>query len=139
MSKCFFNLHQLSHLCGLLSSQCYLCSHDSLSLHHQQAVRALTVSPSAESLVSLQARHDAVVPTPCALRCAAQLALVSRRQVKAAGFVFIFAPRVFTGGCKHRLVVALGLQALYVYFKLRAGMIRHVEYALLFGTKHWPN
>lgn len=42
-------------------SQCHLCRHDPLPLHHQQAVGAATVPPSTQLLVALQTRDDPVV------------------------------------------------------------------------------
>lgn len=54
-------------LCLLLSPQCHLSSHHPLSLHHQQATRAPAVLPGARSLVALQTRDNAVIPTSRAL------------------------------------------------------------------------
>lgn len=40
----------------------YLSSHDSLPLGYEFTLGTLTVLPAAEALVSLQGRHEAVVP-----------------------------------------------------------------------------
>ena len=47
----------------------HLRRHDALSLDDQRAARTATVAPSAQLLVSLQTRHDAVVPAASTFRC----------------------------------------------------------------------
>lgn len=51
----------------MIPSQRHLCRHDSLPLDHQLAVGALTLSPTAQSLVALEARNHPVVAAPRAL------------------------------------------------------------------------
>ena len=56
------------YICNnIYNNRCYLGGHDSLSLRDQLALGAHALSPVAEALVSLEQRHEAVVPAARAL------------------------------------------------------------------------
>lgn len=125
-----------THLGGLLPPQGHLGRHDPLPLHHQQAVRALTVPPAAEPLVTLQTRDHPVVPAPGALRGPAQLPLVpgaqasgTPRRLLAPGPVPVpvRSERSGTGPAAGVFRTRVfGLQSLHVDLKVAAGAVRHV-------------
>lgn len=100
------------YLGGLLPSERHLGGHDALPLHHQQAVGTLAVAPAAEPLVSLQARHHAVVAASGALRRAAQLSRLSppwgsRRRLLAFLLLLLSAPERRDGGLVRLLLHTL--------------------------------
>jgi len=120
----------------LLPPQRHLRRHDALPLHHQQAVGALAVPPSAEALVALQARDHAVVPAARTLRRPAQLPVFAARARAAAAstatatawpsrlaVVGLAAVSLVLAAGGRGLVVGFRLQALHVDFKLAPGAL----------------
>lgn len=77
------------HLRRLLPPQRDLRGHHPLPLHHQQAAGAAAVPPAAEALVSLQARHDPVVPTASALGASGHCARLVRQMLRTRGLAVL--------------------------------------------------